>query len=68
MRENTYVRVFGHVRAFNNKRNVVAFKVVPLMDMNELTTHLLEVVHSHLALTKRQGTVSWPKGSGGKWL
>jgi len=53
MRENTYVRVFGHVRAFNQKRSVVAFRMVPILDMNELTTHLLEVIHSHLSLTKQ---------------
>jgi len=52
MRENTYVRVYGHVRAFNGKRSITAFKLKPLLDMNELTTHLLEVIHSHLSLTK----------------
>jgi len=53
MRENTYVRVFGHVRAFNNTRSIVAFRIVPILDMNELTTHLLEVVHSQLAHKKQ---------------
>ena len=52
MRENTYVKVFGHVRAFGGKRNVVAFKVMPITDMNALTTHMLEVIHSHLYLSK----------------
>ena len=52
MRENTYVRVFGHVRAFNGKRSITAFRLQPIFDMNELTTHLLEVVHSHLSLNK----------------
>ena len=58
MRENTYVRVHGHVRAFQDKRNVAAFRVLPLTDMNELTTHMLEVVHCHLYLTKSQKGVS----------
>ncbi len=54
MRENTYVRIFGHVRAFGGKKSVVAFKMVPILDWNELTTHLLEVIHSHMSLTRGQ--------------
>jgi len=44
IRENIYVRVHGHVRSFNNKRNIMAFRVRALTDMNELTMHLLEVL------------------------
>ena len=53
MRENSYVRVQGHLRTFGGDRNVVAFRVMPVTDANELTSHLLEVVLHHLALTKR---------------
>ena len=71
MEENTYVRVYGHLRSFNNKRNVVAFRVLPLTDMNELTTHLLETVHGHMYMDKARATVSvaqpgsqcWPYSS-----
>lgn len=52
VRENIYVRVHGHVRAFAGKRNVAAFRVVPLTDMNELTSHLLEVIYAHAYWTK----------------
>jgi replication factor A2 len=52
VRENIYVRVHGHVRAFGGKRNVAAFRVVPLTDMNELTSHLLEVIYAHAYWTK----------------
>ncbi|KAI0224681.1 Replication protein A 32 kDa subunit-B [Lamellibrachia satsuma] len=55
-RENTYVRMYGHIRGFGGKTSVVAFRVVPLVDMNELTMHLLEVMHSHMVLTKAQST------------
>ncbi|XP_078450401.1 replication protein A 32 kDa subunit [Lampetra fluviatilis] len=48
----TYVRVVGHLRSFQNKKSLVAFKILPLEDMNELTCHILEVVHSHMALGK----------------
>ena len=52
MRENTYVRLYGHMRAFGGKTSVVAFRVVPIVDMNELTMHLLEVMHSQMVLTQ----------------
>lgn len=57
LRENTYVRVYGTVRSFGGKRNVTAFKMVPVMDMNEVTYHMLEVTHSHLALSKHVASV-----------
>lgn len=57
LRENTYVRVYGTVRSFGGKRNVTAFKMVPVMDMNEVTYHILEVTHSHLALSKHAASV-----------
>ncbi|XP_014773402.1 replication protein A 32 kDa subunit isoform X3 [Octopus bimaculoides] len=46
--EKTYVRVSGHIRLLEGKRTIVAFKIVPLTDINELTVHILEVIHSHL--------------------
>ena len=54
MRENTYVRVYGSIRSFGGKRTVVAFKMTPLTDMNELTYHLLETIHSHAVLATQQ--------------
>jgi replication factor A2 len=56
IRENIYVRVHGHVRAFGGKRSVVAFRVAPIVDVNEVTTHILEVVHAHIYLTRSGGT------------
>jgi replication factor A2 len=54
MRENTYVRMYGHVRGFGGKISIVAFRVVPLVDLNELTMHLLEVIHSHMVFSRAQ--------------
>uniref|UniRef100_A0A3B3ZLR3 Replication protein A C-terminal domain-containing protein n=1 Tax=Periophthalmus magnuspinnatus TaxID=409849 RepID=A0A3B3ZLR3_9GOBI len=48
----TYVKVSGNLRSFQNHRSVVAFSVRPLEDMNEITSHMLEVVHAHMALCK----------------
>lgn len=52
----TYVKVSGNLRSFQNHRSVVAFSVRPLEDMNEITSHMLEVVHAHMALGKPQST------------
>ncbi|KAJ7304196.1 hypothetical protein JRQ81_011728 [Phrynocephalus forsythii] len=46
----TYVKVAGHLRSFQNRKSLVAFKIMPIEDMNEFTTHLLEVVHAHMVL------------------
>lgn len=52
MRENTYVRICGNIRSFGGKRSVIAFKMMPVTDLNELTTHILEVIHCHAALAQ----------------
>eukprot|EP00270_Netrium_digitus_P004676 TRINITY_DN1595_c0_g3_i2.p1 TRINITY_DN1595_c0_g3~~TRINITY_DN1595_c0_g3_i2.p1 ORF type:complete len:316 (+),score=67.26 TRINITY_DN1595_c0_g3_i2:278-1225(+) len=45
--EGSYVRVFGHLRSFNGKRNIVAFSIRRVTDFNELTFHQLECVFVH---------------------
>lgn len=52
MRENIYVRVYGIVRLFGGKRNVIVFKMVLVMDMNEVIYYMLEVIYSYLVLFK----------------
>ena len=47
MRENTYVRICGHVRSFQGKTNVVAFHVSPVEDANQITCHILGVIYAH---------------------
>ncbi|XP_054251292.1 replication protein A 32 kDa subunit [Indicator indicator] len=48
----TYVKVAGHLRSFQNKKSLVAFKIMPLENMNEFTTHILEIVNAHVVLRK----------------
>ncbi|NXK85937.1 RFA2 protein, partial [Formicarius rufipectus] len=48
----TYVKVAGHLRSFQNKKSLVAFKIMPLENMNEFTTHILEIVNAHMILRK----------------
>ncbi|XP_051999399.1 replication protein A 32 kDa subunit [Xyrauchen texanus] len=58
----TYVKVSGNLRSFQNNRSLVAFSVRPLEDMNEVTSHMLEVVHAHMQQSKPQAMM---QGGGG---
>lgn len=40
--ESQYVKVFGIIKSLQNQKNVQAFKIMPLKDLNELTHHILE--------------------------
>ncbi|KAM9510987.1 replication protein A 32 kDa subunit [Salvelinus alpinus] len=59
----TYVKVSGNLRSFQNHRSVVAFSVRALEDMNEITSHMLEVVQAHVLLSKPQ-TIMMGGGGG----
>lgn len=44
--------MYGIVRLFGGKRNVIVFKMVLVMDMNEVIYYMLEVIYSYLVLFK----------------
>jgi len=54
--DNAWVRIIGNVKSFNNKRNIIALSVVPVVkdphsptkDMNEVYYHQLEALYTHL--------------------
>ncbi|ROL32986.1 Replication protein A 32 kDa subunit [Anabarilius grahami] len=50
----SYVKVSGNLRSFQNNRSLVAFSVRVLEDMNEVTSHMLEVVNAHMQQSKPQ--------------
>ncbi|KAI9829865.1 MAG: hypothetical protein M1819_005963 [Sarea resinae] len=50
--ENSYARVFGKMKEFNNKRHVGAHIVRPITDFNEIQYHLLEATLVHLFFTR----------------
>ena len=62
-REGIFVRVLGHIHTFSQQRSVVGFLVQPLKDFNEVTYHMVHVVHSQLALQKGAPVV---RGEGGE--
>ncbi|KAK3677942.1 Replication factor A protein 2 [Recurvomyces mirabilis] len=50
--EQGYVRVWGRLKAFNNKRHVGANIIRPIKDFNEIQYHLLEATVVHLHFTR----------------
>ncbi|KTW27331.1 hypothetical protein T552_04153 [Pneumocystis carinii B80] len=49
---DTYVRVIGQLKAFNNKRHIYAHHIRPIMDLNEVQYHILETTAIHLYFTR----------------
>lgn len=49
---NNYVRVYGHLRLWQGSLNVVAFRLIPVTDHNEITFHFLDSIYTHLYHTK----------------
>ncbi|KAM8767785.1 replication protein A 32 kDa subunit-like isoform 1-T1 [Acanthopagrus schlegelii] len=43
----TYVRVIGSLRNFNGQRSLLAMNIRCIKDLNEITSHMLEVVQAH---------------------
>jgi replication factor A2 len=50
--EDSYCRVWGRLKAFNNKRHVGAHVIRPITDYNEINYHLLEATAVHLFFTR----------------
>lgn len=61
-KEGEYLRVWGRLKAFNNKRHIGAHSIKPVTDFNELSYHFLEATAVHLYFTKGMPGV---KGEGG---
>ncbi|KAI5868476.1 replication protein A, subunit RPA32 [Durotheca rogersii] len=63
-REEQYVRVWGRLKSFGNKRHVGAHIIKPVTDFNEVNYHLLEATYVHLFFT-RGGAPGAGAGAGG---
>ncbi|CAD6580767.1 MAG: replication factor A protein 2 [Alectoria sarmentosa] len=61
--ENEWARVWGRLKAFNNKRHVGAHVIRPIADKMEITYHLLEATYVHLYFIK--GPIDQIKVEGG---
>ncbi|UYV77039.1 RPA2 [Cordylochernes scorpioides] len=52
--ENSYVRAVGSLRSQEDKKLMIAFRIMPLHDLNDLTIHLLEAVRAHMVLSREE--------------
>jgi replication factor A2 len=46
--ENQYVKVFGIIKSLQGQKNVQAFKIVPIKELNEITHHMLECMNASI--------------------
>ena len=46
------MKVFGNLREYEGRKHMMIFNIAELEDWNELTNHLLEVVYTHLQITR----------------
>ncbi|VUC24817.1 unnamed protein product [Clonostachys rosea] len=49
---NSFVRVFGILRSFNDKPSITAYSMRAVPDYNEVNYHLLEATYTHLYFTR----------------
>ncbi|KAA8535599.1 hypothetical protein F0562_030602 [Nyssa sinensis] len=47
-----YVRVHGHLKGFQGKRQLVVFSIRPVTDYNEIAYHFVECIHVHINNTR----------------
>ncbi|KAE9371155.1 replication protein A, subunit RPA32 [Stipitochalara longipes BDJ] len=69
-KEGEYLRIFGRLKAFNNKRHVAAHVIRPIADYNEVNYHLLEATAVHLYFTQGppEGVANGVKSEGGMFV
>ncbi|KAJ6925074.1 replication protein A 32 kDa subunit A-like [Populus alba x Populus x berolinensis] len=58
VQDEMYVRVIGHLRVFQDVKQLVAFSVRPVTNFDEITFHFIDCIHSHLQNSKLQGAAS----------
>lgn len=59
---DSFVRVFGRLKSFHNKRHVGAHVLRPVTDFNEVNYHTLEATYAHLFYTR--GPAGQQNGNG----
>jgi len=58
--ENTFCRVIGSVRQSQDKRHIMAFRVAPVTNVNEITSHLLETQYIKLKMRQLKSKMGQP--------
>ncbi|KAL3841047.1 hypothetical protein ACJIZ3_025638 [Penstemon smallii] len=58
--DGVYVRIHGHLKTFQGKKQLVVYAIRPVTDYNEIAHHFLECIHSHCCNSKLQRNGSAP--------
>jgi len=51
--ENQYVKVFGIIKSLQGQKNVQAFRILPIKELNELTYHMLECMNATIYFSNK---------------
>uniref|UniRef100_A0A1J3I755 Replication protein A 32 kDa subunit A n=1 Tax=Noccaea caerulescens TaxID=107243 RepID=A0A1J3I755_NOCCA len=54
VRDGIYVRLNGHLKTFQGKKQLLVFSVRPIVDFNEVTFHYIECIHFYSQNTEPQ--------------
>ncbi|XP_076610661.1 replication protein A 32 kDa subunit-like [Chaetodon auriga] len=54
----TYVKVIGSLHSFSGQRSLLAMNIRCINDLNEITSHMLEVVQAHVQLFGKEFDVN----------
>lgn len=52
IRDNLYVHCIGQIKDYQGKKTVNAYKITHITNPNQVTAHLMAVVHTHLIATR----------------
>jgi len=73
IRENVYVRVVGNIKPNKGTNAMSAYHISQVTNTNEMTMHLLDIIHTHLKNTKgsldapQQAAAPMQTGGGGSF-
>jgi len=51
-KEGMYIRIFGNFSTFQGNKSITVYKISVVKNFNEITFHHLDVVHTHLYMTR----------------
>jgi hypothetical protein len=51
--ENQYVKVYGIIKSLQGQKNLQAFRILPLKELNEITHHMLACINASIHFTSK---------------
>ena len=60
--ENQYVKVFGIIKSLQGQKNVQAFRILPIKELNEITNHMLECMNASIYYSTKASGESMDDG------